>query len=173
MSKTDCEADGWHVANDDTLTCDVTWCQYYELTNGTCVTEEECKYTYSGYLYEASTPKKCMTKTECTAETDYYVDDTDKKCVSKTDCQEYKYIFGEGENKACLTYTQCTTEGGDPNFDDHTCDMTCYWITGGDCVTAEECKTTHGRFILKTDKTCLTEQECADMTNLSMSYEAA
>ena len=234
MSKTDCEADGWHVANDDTQICDETetcWeykltdgtcvtkeackttyagfileadkacltesectgkttasmiytaaagvctgvadCTDYELTDGTCVTDTACKNTHSGYLHERDSVKKCLSKTECTAEADYYVDETDRKCVFKEECQWSKFTFGEGETKVCLTDVQCEADlKHTANSVDHTCDAAdCQGYTftdesGTECVNEATCTYTKNGLLYKndaaTEKLCLADEDaCA------------
>ena len=54
----------------------------------TCVTEDDCKNTKQGYLFEDATTKVCLaSKKDCTDKQNYYVDEDTKKCVTAAGCK--------------------------------------------------------------------------------------
>ena len=182
LTQTQCEADGWHVANDASLTCDVTWCQYYELTNGTCVTETECKNDHSGYLYEASSPKKCMTEEECKAEN--YIFAETKECIDADACTS--------KNNGGRTYEAVNGFCLEIGCEEHLYSYVNYWDGYTACITYEECIADRNglvyddgyeRFCLADkascaaksgftlDKECLTEAQCTSKGRIPNSVD--
>lgn len=84
------------------MCADVSICQEYELTNGTCVLGTKCKQDYQGYMFNDSFPKKCLTSAECTNIEKYYVDNDNNTCVHKAACMIHGLVFEDGDSKECL-----------------------------------------------------------------------